>query len=151
MPAPEPGPPPPDAPPDDALRALLERHRRIAVVGLSPNPARPSHAVSDYMRTHGYDIVPVNPVAAEVFGIPSARDLAEAAARGPLEIVDIFRRSEEVPAIVDAAIALGAHVVWMQLGIRDAASAARARAAGLEVVINRCIMVEHARLIGIHP
>jgi len=140
-----------DAPSDDILRDLLVRYRRIAVVGLSPNPARASHAVAAYMRAHGYDITPVNPVAAEVLGIPSASSLAEAAARGPLEIVDIFRRPSEIPTIVEAAIALGARVIWMQLGLADAEAAARARAAGLEVVMDRCIQIEHARLLGGRP
>ena len=93
----------------------------------------------------------MNPVAAEVLGIPSASSLAEAAARGPLEIVDIFRRPSEIPTIVEAAIALGARVIWMQLGLADAEAAARARAAGLEVVMDRCIQIEHARLLGGRP
>jgi len=133
------------------LRSLLTRYRRIAVVGLSPNPARPSNAVAAYLRAHGYDIVPVNPTAREVFGVASAPSLAEAAERGPLEIVDIFRRADAIPAIVDAAIALGARMIWMQLGLRDGASAARARAAGLDVVVDRCIKVEHARLVERNP
>jgi predicted CoA-binding protein len=143
--------PRPDAPSDDVLRDLLIRYRHIAVVGLSPNPARPSHRVAAYMRAHGYDITPVNPVAPEVLGIPSASSLADAATRGRLEIVNIFRRPSEIPGIVEAAIALGAKVIWMQLGLADADAAARARAAGVEVVMDRCIQVEHARLIGGRP
>lgn len=101
-----------------------------------------------HMRASGYDIIPVNPATTEVFGIPSSLTLADAAARGPLEIVDIFRRPEEIPAIVDDAIALGARVIWMQLGLIDVESAARARAAGLAVVMDRCIKIEHCRFFG---
>ncbi len=137
-----------DGAPSDAVRLILERHRRLAVVGLSPRPERPSHRAMVHMRANGYEIIPVNPNCSEVFGVPCAADLEAAAARGPLEIVNIFRRPEDVPAVVDAAIALGARVVWMQLGIAEPGSAARARAAGLEVVENRCIKMEHCRFFG---
>jgi predicted CoA-binding protein len=134
--------------PSDEVRRILLGYRRIAVVGLSPNPARPSYRAMVHMRASGFEIIPVNPAAAEVFGIPSAPTLADAAARGPLEIVDIFRRPEEIPAIVDEAIELGARVIWMQLGLVNLESAARARAAGLEVVMDRCIKMEHCRFFG---
>jgi predicted CoA-binding protein len=137
-----------DGAPSDAVRLILERYRSLAVVGLSPRPERPSHRAMVHMRANGYDITPVNPNCAEVLGVPCAPDLAAAAARGPLEIVNIFRRPEDVPPVVDAAIALGARVVWMQLGISEPESAARARAAGLEVVENRCIKMEHCRYFG---
>ncbi len=137
-----------DGAPSDAVRLILERHRRLAVVGLSPRPERPSHRAMVHMRANGYDITPVNPNCTEVLGVPCAPDLAAAAARGPLEIVNVFRRPEDVPPVVDAAIALGARVVWMQLGISEPESAARARAAGLEVVENRCIKMEHCRYFG---
>jgi len=134
--------------PSDRVREILLRYRRIAVVGLSPNPARPSYRAMVHMRAHGYEILPVNPTADEVLGIPTATTLAHAAERGPLEIVDIFRRQEEIPGIVDEAIGLGALVIWMQLGLWDEASAGRARAAGLEVVQDRCIKMEHCRFFG---
>ena len=137
-----------DGAPSDAVRRILERYRRLAVVGLSPRPDRPSHRAMVHMRANGYDLTPVNPRCDQVFGIRCAATLEEAAERGPLEIVDIFRRPEDVPPVVDAAIALGAKVIWMQLGISEPASAARARAAGLEVVQDRCIKMEHCRFFG---
>lgn len=134
--------------PSDAVRRILLRYRRLAVVGLSPNPARPSYRAMVHMRANGYDVLPVNPAADEVFGVPCAADLEAAAARGPLEIVVIFRRPEDIPPIVDQAIAHGARVIWMQLGLRHEEAAARARAAGLDVVMDRCIKMEHCRFFG---
>jgi predicted CoA-binding protein len=134
--------------PSDEVRRILLRYRRLAVVGLSPNPARPSYRAMVHMRAQGYDITPVNPTCTEVLGAPCVPDLDAAAARGPLEIVDIFRRPEEIPAIVDDAIRLGAKVVWMQLGLVHEEAAARAREAGLEVVMDRCIKMEHCRFFG---
>jgi uncharacterized protein len=137
-----------DGAPADAVRRILERYRRIAVVGLSPRPDRPSHRAMVHMVANGYEIIPVNPRCDEVLGIPCAASLAEAAERGPLEIVDVFRRPEDVPPVADEAIALGAKVLWLQLGIREPASAARAREAGLEVVEDRCVKMEHCRFFG---
>ncbi len=137
-----------DGAPSDAVRRILDRYRRLAVVGLSPRPDRPSHRAMVHMRANGYDVTPVNPRCDEVLGVPCAASLEEAAARGPLEIVDIFRRPEDVPPVVNAAIALGAKVIWMQLGISEPASAERARAAGLEVVQDRCVKMEHCRFFG---
>jgi predicted CoA-binding protein len=134
--------------PSDEVRRILLAYRRLAVVGLSPNPARPSYRAMVHMRAQGYDVLPVNPAAESVFGVPCARDLREAAERGPLEIVVVFRRVEEIPGIVDDAIALGARVVWLQLGLRHEEAAARARAAGLQVVQDRCIKMEHCRFFG---
>ena len=134
--------------PSDDVRRILERHRRLAVVGLSPRPDRPSYRAMVHMRAAGYDITPVNPTCDEVLGVPCMPTLEAAAARGPLEIVDIFRRPEYVPPIVNEAIRLGARVIWMQLGIREPESARRARAAGLQVVEDRCIKMEHCRFFG---
>lgn len=134
--------------PSDEVRRILLRYRRLAVVGLSPTPSRPSYRAMVHMRAHGYDITPVNPTCTEVFGIPCVPDLAAAAGLGPLEIVDVFRRSEDVPEVADQAIALGARVLWLQLGVVNEAAAARARAAGLEVVQDRCIKMEHCRFFG---
>jgi uncharacterized protein len=134
--------------PSDEVRRILLRHRRLAVVGLSPNRSRPSYRAMVHMRANGYDITPVNPRCDEVLGAPCLPDLAAAAARGPLEIVNIFRRVEDIPPIVDEAIALGAKVIWMQLGLAEEQSADRARAAGLEVVMDRCIKMEHCRFFG---
>ena len=134
--------------PSDEVRRILERYRRLAVVGLSPKPDRPSHRAMVHMSANGYDITPVNPACDQVFGNPCVGSLEEAAAAGPLEIVDIFRRAEDIPPIVDEAIALGAKVVWMQLGLSSPEAAAKARAAGLEVIEDRCVKMEHCRFFG---
>ncbi len=134
--------------PSDDVRRILERYRRLAVVGMSPKPERPSHRAMVHMVANGYDVTPVNPVATEAMGIPAVPDLDAAAELGPLEIVDVFRRPEDIPPIVDDAIRLGAKVLWLQLGITEPESAARARAAGLEVVQDRCIKMEHCRFFG---
>ncbi|MGH2375939.1 MAG: CoA-binding protein [bacterium] len=128
----------------EAAREILATSKTIAVVGLSDKPHRPSHEVAAYLKDEGYRIIPVNPNITEALGItaqPSLRDIRE-----PVDIVQIFRRPEHVPPIVDDAIAIGAKVVWMQLGISDAAAAARARAAGLKVVMNTCMATTHDAL-----
>ncbi len=125
---------------------ILERYRRIAMVGLSSNPFRPSHFAAIYMLAEGYQVIPVNPRETQVLGqrsYPSLRDLP-----GGADIVDIFREPAAVPPIVDDAIAIGAKVVWMQLGIVHEEAAERARHAGLEVVMDRCVKIEHARFFG---
>lgn len=134
--------------PSDEVRRILLKYNRLAVVGLSPTTSRPSYRAMVHMRAYGYDITPVNPMCDEVLGFPAVATLAEAAARGPLEIVDIFRRVDDIPPIVDEAIELGAKVIWMQLGLWHAESAEKARAAGLEVVEDRCIKMEHCRYFG---
>ena len=130
---------------DDAVRAILVRTRRVAVVGASPRPDRPSHGVFRFLRDCGFDVVPVNPAAAgeEIDGIPIVATLAEA---GPLDMVDVFRRREAVAPVADEAVALGARTLWLQLGVVDEASAARARVAGLAVVMDRCPRIEWARV-----
>jgi hypothetical protein len=112
-------------------------------VGLSSNPARPSHGVSEYMQSAGYQIIPVNPNETDVLGEPSYARLEDAPQK--IEIVDIFRRPEDVPPVVDAAIRVGAKVVWMQLGIANEAAAERARAAGITVVMDACMFIEHKK------
>lgn len=134
--------------PSDDVRRILLRYTRLAVVGLSPNISRPSYRAMVHMKAYGYDITPVNPMCDEVLGFPAVGTLAEAAERGPLEIVDIFRKVEDIPPIVDEAIALGAKVIWIQLGLQHAKAAATAVAAGLEVVQDRCIKMEHCRFFG---
>ena len=134
--------------PDDDVRRILLRYRRLAVVGLSPNTSRPSYRAMVHMKAYGYDITPVNPAADEVLGFPAVDTLAEAAERGPLEIVDIFRKVADIPPIVDEAIELGAKVIWIQLGLAHDEAAAKARAVGLEVVQDRCIKMEHCRYFG---
>ena len=129
----------------DRIR-ILERYKRIAMVGLSSNPFRPSHFAAIYMLSQGYDVTPVNPRETEILGRPSYATLS--AAPGPIEIVDIFREPSAVPDIVEEAIAVGAKVIWMQLGVIDEKSAERASRAGLEVVMDRCVKIEHARFFG---
>ena len=127
-------------------KEILENYHTIAVVGLSSRPYRASFSVSRYMQRAGYRIIPVNPHETEVLGekaYPSLEDVSE-----PFEIVDIFRRPEYVPDVVEAAIRRKARVIWMQEGIVHEAAAERARAAGLEVVMDLCILQEHMRLMG---
>ncbi|PYS02281.1 MAG: CoA-binding protein [Acidobacteria bacterium] len=124
-----------------SVKEILERYRTIAVVGLSSHPWRASYSVSRYMQNAGYRIIPVNPLETEVLSEKAYPTLDEVPE--PFEIVDIFRRPEYVPDIVEAAIRRGARVVWMQLGVVNEAAAARARAAGLEVVMDRCILQDH--------
>jgi predicted CoA-binding protein len=128
-----------------AIRDLLLATRRIAVVGASDRPDRASHGVFRFLIDRGYDAVPVNPVLAgrEILGRSVVAALDQA---GPLDMVDVFRRSAEAGAVVDEAIRLGARSVWLQLGVIDPAAAARARAAGLAVVVDRCPAIEWRRL-----
>ena len=130
----------------DALRALLRDARVVAVVGLSPNPARPSHSVARYLQQTGYQIVPVNPFHREILGAPSYPSLAAAARDHAIDVVDVFRRSEVAGAVVDEAIALRPRLIWLQQGVIDAAAAARAAAAGIPCVVDRCLAVDHEHL-----
>jgi predicted CoA-binding protein len=130
----------------DALRALLRTAKTIAVVGLSPDPARPSHQVALYLRAAGYRIVPVNPMQPSVLGEQSYASLTAAAQACRIDVVDVFRRSEFVGPIVDEAILLRPKLVWLQVGVRDIAACARAEAAGIACVMDRCLMVDHREL-----
>jgi len=130
----------------EALRRVLQEARTIAVVGLSPNPARASHAVGRYLQAHGYRIVPVNPHHPTILGEPSYPTLAEAARGNTIDIVDVFRRSEYASAVVDEAIAIHPRLIWLQLGVRDEAAAARAAAAGIPFEMDHCLMVAHREL-----
>ena len=127
----------------DPILEILKTYKKIAVVGLSSNPARPSFGVTEYMQSAGYRIIPVNPNETEVLGEKSYARLEDVPEK--IEIVDVFRRSENVPPVVESAIRVGAKVVWMQLGVQNAEAAERARAAGLVVVEDACILVEHKR------
>jgi predicted CoA-binding protein len=127
-------------------RDLLRRYRRIAMVGLSDDPSRPSYRAAVHMQAYGYEVTPVNPRVSSVLGVAAVASLADV--EGPLEIVDVFRRQSEIPAVVDEAIALGAKAIWLQLGLRDDAAAARARAAAIPFVQDRCIKMEHCRWFG---
>jgi len=128
------------------LRRILGRSRTLAVVGLSAQWHRPSYFAAKYMQDHGYRIIPVNPRYGEVLGEKCYADLRSIP--GPVDIVDCFRKSVEIPAIADDAIAMGAKVLWMQLGIVNDEAARRASEAGLDVVMNRCVKIEHARILG---
>jgi predicted CoA-binding protein len=130
---------------EDRVR-IMERYKRIAMVGLSANPFRPSHFAAIYLLSEGYDVTPVNPREKEVLGRKSYASVRDVP--GPVEIVDIFREPATVPGIVDDAIAAGAKVIWMQLGVIHEAAAEKARQAGLEVVMDRCMKIEHARYFG---
>lgn len=132
-------------PPDSLLRSLFTDSRRIAVVGLSPQPSRPSYRVSRQMQAWGFQIVPVRPLVAEVLGQAAYGRLEDVP--GQVDIVNVFRNASEVDAIVDSAIAIGAPAIWIQQGIVNEPAAQRAQAAGLTVVMDRCIMVEYARLL----
>jgi predicted CoA-binding protein len=134
---------------DEEIAALLGRARRIALIGASDNPARAAHGVMKFLLARGHQVVPVNPALAgqKLLGQPVVASLAEA---GRIDMVDVFRRAEAVPAIVEEAIAAGAPALWLQLGIRHEAATARAVAAGLDVVVDRCPKIEAARL-GLPP
>ena len=128
------------------LRRILAQSRTIAVVGLSANWYRPSFFAAKYMQDHGYRIIPVNPTYDEVLGERCYPTLA--AIPGPVDMVDCFRKSEEIPALAREAVAKGAKVLWMQLGIRNDEAARVANDAGLDVVVDRCMKIEHARILG---
>jgi uncharacterized protein len=132
-------------PNDSEIRDILTSVKTIALVGWSPKPDRPSHRVAAFLKARGYRVIPVNPGQAgqEALGETVVATLDEA---GPVDMVDIFRRSEEAGAVADDAVRLGAKVVWMQLGVVDEAAAARARAAGVRVVMDRCPAIEIPRL-----
>ena len=130
------------------LRRILGTCRTIAVVGLSPQWHRPSFFAAKYMQEHGYRIIPVNPGAKEILGERCYASVTEAAKDHRIDMVDCFRRSEDIPPIADEAIAIGAKCLWMQIGVINEEAAAKARAAGLAVVMDRCVKIEHARLFG---
>ena len=130
--------------PEPEIKAILKNYRVVAVVGLSPKSERPSYQVAQYLQNHGYRIVPVNPGCREILGekcYPGLKDIPF-----PVEVVDIFRQVDAIPAIVDDAIAVGAKAVWLQLGLEEPQSAQKARQAGLQVVQDRCMKVEHAAI-----
>jgi predicted CoA-binding protein len=128
-----------------SIHTILDHCRTVAVVGLSPRPHRDSYQVARYMQAQGWRIVPVNPNASgEILGERVYPSLREAAQHARIELVNCFRNSADIPPIVEEAIAIGAQAVWMQLGVEHAAAADRARAAGLAVVQNRCLKIDHA-------
>ena len=128
------------------LKRILKSSRVIAVVGLSANWWRPSFFVAKYLQDHGYRVIPVNPAYQEVLGekcYPNLRDVPD-----KIDMVDCFRKAEEIPALAEEAIAIGAKCLWMQLGVVNEAAAERAKDAGLDVIMDRCVKIEHGRLFG---
>ncbi|MCL6620515.1 MAG: CoA-binding protein [Syntrophobacterales bacterium] len=128
----------------EIIRRILTDYRVVAVVGLSPQPDRPSHQVARYLKEHGYRIVPVRPGCSEILGercYPSLKDVPF-----PVEVVDIFRNVEAIPGVVEEALQVGAKAVWMQLGLAEPIAGAKARDAGMLVVMDRCMKIEHSRL-----
>ena len=130
----------------NTLRRLLRENHVIAVVGLSGDWFRPSYFAAKYLREHGYRIIPVNPQYQEVLGekcYPNLRAIPD-----KVDVVDCFRKSDEIPPLADDAIAIGAKVLWMQIGVINPAAAEKAQKAGLEVIMDRCMKIEHGRLFG---
>ena len=130
----------------EKIRRILRTSRVIAVVGLSAQWHRPSFFAAKYMQEHGYRVIPVNPQYDSILGERSFKSLRDVPEK--VDIVDCFRKSAEIPAIADDAIAIGAKVLWMQLGVENEAARAKAEAAGLEVIDNRCVKIEHGRFFG---
>ena len=133
-------------PSTEEIKRILTENSTIAIVGLSAKWNRPSHFAAKYMREYGYKVIPVNPGYDEILGEKSYKSLLDIPE--PVDIVDIFRRSKDVPPIVEDAIEIGAKVVWMQLTVVNEEAAQRARDAGLEVIMNRCVKIEHGRIFG---
>ena len=130
----------------EKVRRILRKHKTLAVVGLSAQWHRPSYFAAKYMQEHGYRVVPVNPRYPEILGERCHATLATIDV--PIDIVDVFRRTEDVMPIAEQAIAIGARCLWQQIGVKNEAAAALAVAAGLDAVMDRCVKIEHARLFG---
>ena len=132
----------------DELRRILHENRRIAVVGISAEWHRPSYFVGKYLIEHGYTMIPVNPKYEMVLGQRCFPDLASARAAGPIDMVDCFRKAADIGPLAQQAVAIGAKCLWMQLGVVNEDAQRVARAAGLDVVMDRCVKIEHGRLFG---
>jgi len=130
---------------DDTIRKILKDSKTIAVVGLSPKPERDSYEVAEYLQEAGYKIIPVNPTADEILGEKAFPDLISIP--GKIDVVDVFRRPEHVPEVIDEAIKVGAKTVWLQLGVIHEGAAQKAADAGLNVVMDRCMLREHKRFL----
>lgn len=133
---------------DTALK-ILSTYKTFAVVGCSPNPARPSYGVASFLQAEGYEVIPVNPTCPECLDMPTYPDLTSIPPERGVEVVDIFRRSEFVGPIVDEAIAIGAKAIWMQVGVIDKDAARRAETAGLDVVMDTCPKIEMPHLASV--
>jgi uncharacterized protein len=132
-------------PPSEEVVQILETYKRIAVVGCSPKPSRDSHRVARYLLEKGYEVIPVNPGQKEILGKTCYRSLKDIP--DPVDVVDIFLNPKRVPPVVDQAIEIGVKAVWMQLGVVDNGSARKAREHGIQVVMNRCMMEEHRKML----
>ncbi len=132
-------------PPSEEIKAILERYNTVAIVGLSPKPQRDSHKVAKYLKENHYRIVPVNPGQKEILGEKCYPDLKTIPF--PIDVVDIFRKPEAIPPVVDNAIEIGAQAVWMQMGLAHNQAADKARKAGLQVIMNKCIKIEHMNML----
>ncbi|HEX7218714.1 MAG TPA: CoA-binding protein [Burkholderiales bacterium] len=130
----------------NTLRRILRENKVIAVVGLSADWFRPSYFAAKYMQEHGYRVIPVNPKYESILGEKCYRSLRDIPEK--VDIVDVFRKTQDVPPIADDAIAIRARVLWQQLGVRNESAAAKARAAGMDAVMDRCVKIEHGRLFG---
>lgn len=130
----------------DVIEDILKNSHVVAIVGLSSNPERPSNVVGKYLKENGYQVIPVNPTETEVLGLKSYPDLASVPVK--VDVVDIFRKSEDAPPIVKEAIRVGARAVWMQEGVKNEAAAAEAEKAGLKVVMDRCMRKMHLKMLG---
>jgi predicted CoA-binding protein len=130
---------------EDLARAIVEATKSIALVGASPSPLRESHRIMAYLMRVGFDVIPVNPMVSEVLGKPTVKDVRDILV--PIDTVVCFRRSEEIEPIAESAIAIGAKHLWMQLGVVNQKARDRAEAAGLLVVMDRCFMIDHRRLM----
>lgn len=130
----------------NTLRRILKENRVIAVVGLSADWYRPSYFAAKYMQEHGYRVIPVNPKYDSILGEKCYRSLRDVGER--VDLVDVFRKTDDVMPVAEEAIAIRARVLWQQLGVKNEAAAAKARAAGLETVLDRCVKIEHGRLFG---
>jgi uncharacterized protein len=131
---------------EETIGAILREAKTIAVVGLSPDPSRPSHGVARYLQAQGYRIAPVNPAEQTLLGETSYASLSDIPF--PVDVVDVFRRSEFVPAIAEEAVKIGAKALWLQFGVISPAGEATAERGGLRVVVDRCLKIEHARYAG---
>jgi predicted CoA-binding protein len=131
---------------DEEMRQILTGYKTVASVGLSTNPAKESYGIVQYLISQGYDIIPVNPTADEILGIKAYPDLLSIPSQ--VDVVQVFRKPEDVPPVVEQAIQIGAKVVWMQVGVISPQGAAMARAAGLQVVMDHCMREEHRALVG---
>lgn len=131
---------------DNELRQILKSIRKVASVGVSSSEEKPSYWIFNYLKEHGYQMIPVNPTTSEILGLKTYPDLASIPQK--VDVVQVFRKAEDVPPVVEGAIAAGAKIVWMQKGIINEEAAKKAEAAGLRVVMNRCMMETHQRLLG---